>query len=392
MSDSLTDLWKLRKRGQRDADRHKELVEKAIKKHGKELISEYNIIKSDGAKKIKLPIRYLERYRIKYGANNKKDEMGQGLSGEPGDKYVTKNKKQGKGKGNKAGNEEDEIVYETEITIDEMVDMLIKDLNLPWMEDNEGDKQIEVITEDELTYSRIGNMSNLDIKKTIKENMKRNAQRGNAYLGDFTKEDIRYKTFEESKEYHTNAAVYLLLDRSASMELEKTKIARTFFFWAVQFLRKRYKNIDIIFIAHDVKAYLVEDENDFFKMLPGGGTVCSTAFEMAAEHIKINHPSKSWNNYLIALSDGDNYAIDNERCLEIITKILDEVKAIGYGEIIPKGSVSMNGMFGFANNQNTLSKLLNEKIKRTRFVTMNMENINDVFPSLEKFFNINKNK
>ena len=48
----LSDIWKLKRRGQRDSDRHKELVKKAIKKSGKDLITEYNIIKSDGNKNV----------------------------------------------------------------------------------------------------------------------------------------------------------------------------------------------------------------------------------------------------------------------------------------------------------------------------------------------------
>ena len=71
--DSLSDIWKLKQRGKRDSERQKELVERAIRKNGKDLITEYNIIKSDGDKKIKIPIKFLDMYRFKYGKSFKKN-------------------------------------------------------------------------------------------------------------------------------------------------------------------------------------------------------------------------------------------------------------------------------------------------------------------------------
>ena len=56
-SENLSDIWKMKRRGKRDSDRHKELVKDAIRKNGKDIITEYNIITSDGDKKIKVPIR-----------------------------------------------------------------------------------------------------------------------------------------------------------------------------------------------------------------------------------------------------------------------------------------------------------------------------------------------
>ena len=47
VSENLSDIWRLKKRGKRDSDRHKKLVKDAIKKRGKDLITEYNIIRSD---------------------------------------------------------------------------------------------------------------------------------------------------------------------------------------------------------------------------------------------------------------------------------------------------------------------------------------------------------
>ena len=68
----------------------------------------------------------------------------------------------------------------------------------------------------------------------------------------------------KTKEYSSSAAVYMLMDRSGSMTSERKDIAKTFYFWMVQFLKRKYKKIDLVFIAHDVKAYEVS-EKDFFE-------------------------------------------------------------------------------------------------------------------------------
>ena len=70
VDDSLSDIWSLRKRGQRDAERHRERIRKAAKENMREIISQEDIISTDGTgKKIKVPIKYLEQWRFKNGKN-----------------------------------------------------------------------------------------------------------------------------------------------------------------------------------------------------------------------------------------------------------------------------------------------------------------------------------
>ena len=84
MADSFKDIWSLRNRGARDSDRHKQRVRKAIKDNLHELIAEENIISSKDGKKIKVPMRFLDMYRFKFGKNKNEQGVGQG-SGDPGD-------------------------------------------------------------------------------------------------------------------------------------------------------------------------------------------------------------------------------------------------------------------------------------------------------------------
>jgi uncharacterized protein len=379
--DSLSDIWKLKRRGKRDSERHKELVKRAIRKNGRDLITEYDVIRSDGDKKVKVPMKFLDRYKFKYGKLKDQQGVGQGLDGKTGDKYKIGSGKQ-KGKPGEPGNEEGDKVYNAEVSIDELVSILMEELDLPWMEPK-GATQIATELEEFDSIQRKGIMPNLDLKRTMIQNLVRNAAKGEAKVGEFHKEDFRYKEWETVKEYHSNAAVYMMMDRSGSMGEEKTHIAKSFFFWMAQFLKRRYKNIDIVFIAHDSKAW-VEEEKKFFAINSSGGTQCSSAFKLAYEHMSAHHPPDRWNNYLIEFSDGDNWGNDNQICLQYVEKLLPMCRAIGYGEIIPKSESD----HPWTSNREKLSDVLDAGINRTRYVTLRLQERDDVFDALREFFNV----
>ncbi len=383
MSD-LSDIWKLKQRSKRDSSRHKELVKRALKKNSKEIINQYDVITTDGDKKIKVPIKYLEQYKFKYGKLFDKKGAGQGLDGKKGTKYRIGKKPQ-KGEKGEPGEEEGEVAYE-EVTLDEMVDILIKELDLPWM-DQKATSKI-VATEDVFSsIEKKGLWSNLDIKKTLLNNIKRNISKKNDKLiGDFSNDDLRFKNWEEENEYSSDAAVYLLMDRSGSMDGEKTQIAKTFYFWMVQFLKRKYKKVELVFIAHDSVAREVS-EKEFFSISSSGGTKCSTAFALALDIMKKRHPRSSYNNYLFEFSDGDNISFDNKKCYEIIQELLPLCRAIGYGEIIPDADYP----HWFA-EEKLLSYYLRTRINRTRFVSLSLTKKDDIFESLKKFFNIEGKK
>jgi sporulation protein YhbH len=377
--ENLSDIWKLKQRGKRDSERHKKLVNDAIRKNGKDLITEHNIITSDGDKKIKVPIRFLDRYRFKYGRLKNGSGTGQGMDVKKGDKFrLTKGKK--KGDPNKAGDEEGEVFYDAEVTIDELVEILMDELDLPWMEP-EKSSFIEIETEELSSINKKGIYPNLDLKKTLIQNLKRNAARGEAKIGGINEDDLRYRHYETNKEYLSNAAVYLMMDISGSMTKDKVFIAKSFYFWMVQFLKKRYKNISLVFIAHDIKAFTTS-EKEFFSMSGSGGTKCSSAFKLAYEHMCENHPAEQWNNYVFEFSDGDNWVDDNNMVIDYVKRMLPMVRAIGYGEI------DLGDSYGWGSDEKKLSYMLEENVKRTRFVSMRISSKDEVFDALKLFFNI----
>ena len=223
--DSFKDIWSKRRHGARDSKRHKERIRKAIKENLRELIAEETIISSKGGKKIKVPIKYLDMWRFKFGKNKNAKGVGFG-EGDPGDiVYIEPPEGQGEGK---AGNEAGEEIYEEEVDYEEVIDMMLEDLNLPWLKEKEDVNEIET---EETVFQDIaerGLPANIDKRRTIMENMKKNASKGKMRIGGFSPEDLRYKVWENVIERHSNAAVILVMDRSGSMSSEKKYIVKSF--------------------------------------------------------------------------------------------------------------------------------------------------------------------
>src|SRR5438067_779835 len=121
-------------------------------------------------------------------------------------------------------------------------------------------------------------------------------------------------------------------DGSGSMTTSKKYVAKSFFFWMVRFLRLKYQHVETVFVAHDTEAQVVP-EQDFFALSNSGGTRCSSAYQVALEHLQQHHPASRWNIYLFHFSDGDNLPYDNAVCKTVVQDLLVHCNMVGYGEI-----------------------------------------------------------
>lgn len=381
MSDNFKDIWGLKKPGERDSLRHKQRVRDAIKENLHELIAEENIISSKNGKKIKVPVRYLDTWRFKFGKNKKGEGVGQG-EGKPGDVIAKEGNE--KGKGNKAGSDPGEDIYEEEVDVEELIEMMLEDLDLPWLEKK--DNTVEIETE-EIVFQDVaekGLPSNIDKRRTVFENLKRNALKGKMKIGGFDQKDLRYRVWEQVIEKHSNAAVFLIMDRSGSMTQERKYIVKSFFWWMVRFLERKYKNVKLVFIAHDTEAREVEEEN-FFSIAESGGTMVSSGFKLAKGIIEDRFPTTIWNNYVFAFSDGDNWMDDNSRCVDYVKEILPLCQSVGYGE------VCYNDSFYSGGGSNLSSTLMREFERDTelasneRFLIASIDSREEVYECLKQF-------
>ncbi len=204
--------WSLHRKGQIDQERHKEKIREAIKKNLGEIVSEESIILSDGKKMVRVPIRSLDEYRFRYDPG-RQQHSGQGDGKSKVGDVIAQEPKAAKGKGKDAGKDPGYDYYEAEITMEELAAMIFEDLSLPNLEQK---RQQELQTE-AVRFTDVrkkGPMNNLDKKRTIFENMKRNAAKGDATFKDIKSEDLRFKVWEPTIKYQSNAVVIAMMDVS----------------------------------------------------------------------------------------------------------------------------------------------------------------------------------
>lgn len=326
--------WSLHRKGYQDQQRHMDKVKDAIKNNLPDLVSEENIIMSNGRDKVKIPIRSLDEYKIRYN-NDKSKHVGQGSGDSQVGDVVARdpNGKEGeaKAKGKKAGDQPGQDYYETEVSMAELEEALFKELELPDLQEKD---QEEIITEN-IEFNDIrkkGLMGNIAKKQTILKALKRNAQEGKPSIAPIHNDDLRFKTWNDIIKPESKAVVLAMMDTSASMGNFEKYIARSFFFWMTKFLRTKYETVEIAFIAHHTEAKVVSEEA-FFSKGESGGTICSSAYHKALELIEEKFHPSSYNIYPFHFSDGENISSDNPNCVRLVNQIMDVSSMFGYGEI-----------------------------------------------------------
>lgn len=322
--------WSLHRKGHQDQMRHHEKVKEAIQKNMADLISEESIILSDGKDMVKIPIRSMEEYRFRFN-HNKSKHVGQGKGDSKVGDVIARESPRGQGKGEGAGDQPGVDYYEVEISVGELEEILFSEMALPRLKRKEQDS----MTIPDIRFNDVrkkGLMGNIDKKRTILEAIKRNALRGQAHNKKISIDDLRFKTWEEVTVPHSNAVVIAMMDTSGSMGMFEKYIARSFFFWMVRFLRSKYNNVEIAFIAHHTEAKEVT-EKAFFSKGESGGTICSSAYRYALKLIDDRYSPHRYNIYPFHFSDGDNLSSDNEQCLHLVKELLKRCNLFGYCEV-----------------------------------------------------------
>src|SRR3954453_5529043 len=373
--------WSLQRKGIIDQERHKDRVKEAIRKNLGSIVSNEAIILSDGKRTVKVPIKALDEYKFRFNYQKAK-HVGQG-DGKTrvGDVIGRESRGTGSGTGSgQAGQDAGGEYYEAEVNIDEIAALIFEDLQLPFLEEK-AKKAIQSKTTRFNEIRRTGVMANLDKRRMILENIKRNArEEGKARFGGVRKEDLRFKTWEETLRYESNAVVLAIMDVSGSMGEFKKYIARSFFFWMVRFLRTKYDNVEIVFISHHTESREVSEEQ-FFTQGESAGTVVSSAYQLALDVIKQRYRPSDWNIYPFHFSDGDNYYSDNEEAVRLADELIATCNLFGYGEIGEEGSSS------YRRSSGALLSIFSDRLQhKDRFVGVRIDNKEDVYPALKQFF------
>jgi uncharacterized sporulation protein YeaH/YhbH (DUF444 family) len=148
----------------------------------------------------------------------------------------------------------------------------------------------------------------------------------------FTDDDLRFRQLARRRQPAIHAVVFFLLDVSGSMSDRDRKLAKTFFFWVVQGLRREYRSLETVFVAHTTEAWEFS-ESDFFKVSGTGGTVTSTGLAKVRDIIDERYNPGRCNIYLFYASDGDNSVSDAGESREKLSSIAADACFTGYVEV-----------------------------------------------------------
>lgn len=384
-------------RSAEDRRRHRELVEESIKKNLGSIIAEESIIGQSKDKKIKIPIRGVKEYQFIYGKNSPGSGSGDG-SEKRGDK-IGEDKVAGEGKGG-AGNQEGEDIYETEVTIEEIINYLFDELNLPDIDKKKMAEIESISSHKNLGYRKKGIFPRLAKKRSVIEKIKRkqaymrtkgeidsgviseDEAKESDYITEepfyrkrfpFMEDDLRYKRVRETKKKEYNAVVICIMDVSGSMDQTKKYMARSFYFLLYQFIRLKYENVEVVFVSHTTVAKEVS-EDEFFHKGESGGTYISSGYEKALEIVEQRFNPESWNIYAFHCSDGDNWSEDNLRAVEYAQKLCDVCNLFGFGEIVP----------GYYSSSSTIKSEYRKNIQSKNFVIVKMTKKEDILTGLKK--------
>jgi sporulation protein YhbH len=372
-------------RSARDRARHRQKIKKSIRDNIGDILAEESIIGRDRDKIIKVPIRSIKEYRFIYGENSPGVSQGNGEQ-KPGD-VVDKGSPDG-GEEGKGGNQPGVDAIETDVTLEELIEIMFADLELPELERKALKNIVSENARRRKGLRKAGIRPRLDKKMTAKNRIKRklavSGSRGLDFENDeqrfpFHKDDMRYFHVVPTEKESSNAVVFCIMDTSGSMGTAKKYLARSFYFLLYQFVRQKYQNVEVVFIAHHTEAKEVTEE-DFFHKVESGGTYISSGYKKALEIIEDRYHPSNWNIYAFHCSDGDNFYSDNDRAVEAANQLCEVCNLFGYGEIKPAGSAYYSGsmleIFAQINHQNFQSVVIEKK--------------EDLWPGFQSFLNRDK--
>jgi uncharacterized protein len=367
-----TPWYDLFSRGARDWLRHNQKVRSAVRESLPQILSGDDVISRPTNRNVLVPVKLLEHARLRLMDPAQQQGAGQG-KGEAGD-VLRPARDDGPGS-NAGGTANGEVRFVVEMKIDEIVDWLWEELKLPDLEPKRTDTMDEPEYERE-GWDKRGARSRLDRRRTMKEAVKRRAVQENS--PSIINEDLRFRQLVKRPTPSTKAVVIFALDVSGSMDEGQRRIAKQFFFFALQGLRRQYAKVDTAFIAHAAEAWEFE-ESEFFQASSSGGTVSSGAFELAGELFRTRYDAGRYNQYLFYASDGENAAEDRGRAAAGLRSLCETVNYAGY--------VETGGIATFRPRETQLAELFREMQAHGLPVGMSsLGTQEDVWRAIRQFF------
>jgi uncharacterized sporulation protein YeaH/YhbH (DUF444 family) len=369
-----TPWYDLFSRGARDWLRHNQKVREAVKNTLPEILSGEDLMTGDSKNRtVMVPVKFLEHSRFRLADPSSQQGAGQG-QGQPGD-VLQPGREKGDAQSQSGGTENGEIRFVVEMKLEEIIDWIWEELKLPDL------KPKRTATMDEPDYvregwDRRGARSRLDRRRTLKEAVKRRSIQENPI--PIVNEDLRFRQLVRRSTPSMNAAVIFALDVSGSMDEAQRKLAKQFFFFALQGIRRQYTKVDTVFLAHAAQAWEF-DESQFFQASSSGGTVSSCAFQLALDVMKDRYDPSRYNLYFFYASDGENAAEDREPAAAALRALAAQTNYSGY--------VETGGVATFRPRETQVAEVFNELKGAGLPVGMSqLSSQEDVWRAIREFF------
>jgi hypothetical protein len=366
---------------QRFLKRYKTQLKRAVA----DAVNQRSITDVDSGEKVGIPSRDISEPVFHHGPGGTRDMVHPGNKEfMPGDRIRRPEGGEGngasQGKAGRGGKGEDDFVFE--LSREEFLDLLFDDLELPNLVRNQliGTTEFKTVR---AGYRTDGAPSNIDVVRSLKGAVARRTALGAPYrarireleaelealLASGTPEDdsrvvelreeidrqktrlaalpfidtfdLRYQSFTRLPEPTSKAVMVCIMDVSGSMDQVRKNLAKRFFILLYLFLKRNYDQIEVVFIRHHTVAQEV-DEQEFFYSRETGGTVVSSALNLADEILRERYDPTTWNIYAAQASDGDNWDSDSAVCRDVLTeRLLPLMRYFAYVEITSRQHQSL---------------------------------------------------
>ena len=394
-----------------------------IKKSITESISRRSVTDMDKGEDVSIPRKDIGEPTFRQGDGGRKERIYPGNKEYTAGDTIKRPPPQAGGAGRRASDQgEGEDEFSFQVTNEEYMNILFEDLELPNLKKNKLKKLVNYKTV-RSGFNTEGTPSNIDIirslkgslarrfamqsplKKKLAEKEKQLVKISKKLDGDTTKNidelieekkelisdievlqkrikkipyldsfDLRYKNFSKLPQPTTNAVMFCLMDVSGSMDQQTKEMAKRFFILLYLFLKRTYKDVEVVFIRHHTQATEV-DEETFFYAKETGGTIVSSALYLMQDIIADRYNPSDWNIYAAQASDGDNWNNDSSTCQQLLDNtLLQQLRYFTYVEITDREPQNLWHQY--------------QKLQQTHsnFAMQNITQQSDIYPVFRECF------
>lgn len=309
-----------------DVNRFRQIVRGRVREELRKHLGRQELIGRQGKHIVSIPVPQLELPHFVHDPGGRGVGQGDGEDGE----------------GQKAGKDPGQHILEAEFTVEELARMLGEALELPRIKPK-GRDEIDSRSGRYSGIASVGPESLRHFKRSYRQALRRMIMSGtydpcNPHIA-LDRADRRYRSHRPKPQPSANAVIIYVMDVSGSMGADQKELVRIESFWLDAWIRSHYQGTRSVFIVHDAAAKEV-DRDTFFRIRESGGTVISSAYDLAVRTIQERFPPNDWNLYLFHFTDGENYSRqDTEKCLDMLQKsLLPALNLFGYGQVESYGT------------------------------------------------------